>query len=790
MNRPGMAGTLVWLLLAILAAVIATRTHYTTDLSAFLPRSPTATQQLLVEQLREGPAARLIIAAIEGGSPAARAQVSMKMSQALRRQSGFAMVQNGDAAGLEHDRRFLFAHRYVLSDAVTAQRFSAAGLHEAIAASIDSLASPEGPLVKPLFPRDPTGELLNILDVAGSARAPHSAEGIWSSADGSRALLVLQTRAAGSDTDAQQRACNAVRGAFTRALQELPQDQPGVRLLLSGSPVFAVEARDLIKGEALKLSAISALLIAVLLLSVYRSVPALVLGMVPVASGALAGVAAVALGFGAVHGITLGFGVTLIGESVDYSIYLFVQRSADWRRTLWPTLRLGVLTSIAGFAALVPSSFQGLAQLGLYSIAGLTAAALVTRYVLPAWLPETLAIRDLRPAGTQVARLIQHLHRLRPVLWVVLGAAAITLYLHRGALFSHELTALSPVPTSQQDLDERLRAELGAADVRYMVVVTAPNREAVLAAAQALGQRLAPLAEASVIGGFETPTRYLPGLAVQRVRQLALPEPTALAANLARALEGLPMDGKVLEPFLADVETARTAAPLTRADLDGTSFAAAIDALLVKNGSGWSALLPVAALGSGDLDDAAVKRIRGVVAAGPEGATLLDLKGEADRLYGGYLRQAVELALAGFMVILALLLVALRSPGRIARVLAPLGLAVMSVAALLAGSGSSLGILHIVGMLLIVAVGSNYALFFDRLRADPRDGSQTLTLASLLVANLATVLAFGVLACSRVQVLADLGETVAPGALLALLFSAVLSGVPRASADAVAPGGP
>ncbi len=790
MNRPGMAGTLAWVLLATLAAVIAARTRYTTDLSAFLPRSPTATQQLLVEQLREGPAARLIIAAIEGGSAATRAQVSMQMSRALRGQSGFALVQNGDATSLEHDRQFLFAHRYVLSDAVTAEHFSAAGLHAAIAASIDSLASPEGPLVKPLFPRDPTGELLNILDAAGSVRAPHSVEGVWSSADGARALLLLQTRAAGSDTDAQQRACNAVRGAFARAVQELPQDQQAVHLLLSGPPVFAVEARDLIKGEALRLSAISSLLIALLLLSVYRSLTALMLGMVPVASGALAGVAAVALGFGAIHGITLGFGVTLIGESVDYSIYLFVQRAENWRRTLWPTLRLGVLTSIAGFAALVPSSFQGLAQLGLYSIAGLIAAALVTRYVLPAWLPETLAIRDLRSAGDHVARVIRRLQGLRPLLWLVLGAAAVSLYLHRGALFSHDLTALSPVPASRQDLDERLRAELGAPDVRYMVVVTAPTREAVLDAAQAVGQRLAPLADASVIGSFETPTRYLPALSVQRMRQSALPEPAVLSGNLARALVGLPVAGKVLEPFLADIEAARTAAPLTRADLDGTSFAAATDALLVRNGTGWSALLPVAALGSGDLDATAVGRIRGVVAQGPQGATLLDLKGEADRLYAGYLRQAVQLAFAGFIVILALLLVVLRSAARVARVLAPLGLAVVAVAALLAAFGASLGILHIVGMLLIVAVGSNYSLFFDRLRAEPRQGSQSLTLASLLVANLATVLAFGVLACSRVPVLADLGETVAPGALLALLFAAILSRVAPVSADTVAPGPP
>jgi predicted exporter len=43
------------------------------------------------------------------------------------------------------------------------------------------------------------------------------------------------------------------------------------------------------------------------------------------------------------------------------------------------------------------------------------------------------------------------------------------------------------------------------------------------------------------------------------------------------------------------------------------------------------------------------------------------------------------------------------------------------------------------------------------------------------VANLATVIAFGVLALSSVPVLADLGSTVAPGTLLALLFAAMLA---------------
>ena len=60
--------------------------------------------------------------------------------------------------------------------------------------------------------------------------------------------------------------------------------------------------------------------------------------------------------------------------------------------------------------------------------------------------------------------------------------------------------------------------------------------------------------------------------------------------------------------------------------------------------------------------------------------------------------------------IVALLWFALRSLKRAALVLAPLVLAVLTVAAVLALCGVELTILHLVGMLLIVAVGSSYLL--------------------------------------------------------------------------------
>jgi predicted exporter len=78
-------------------------------------------------------------------------------------------------------------------------------------------------------------------------------------------------------------------------------------------------------------------------------------------------------------------------------------------------------------------------------------------------------------------------------------------------------------------------------------------------------------------------------------------------------------------------------------------------------------------------------------------------------------------------------------------------------------------------LLLIVAVGSNYALFFDRQANSGDRSSEGLTLASLVIANAGTVMGFGLLAFSQVPVLVALGATVAPGAVLALLFAAILA---------------
>ena len=773
MTRRAGAVLLLWALAVLGAAWVAATSRYNADMSFFLPSEPTPGQQVMVDQIKEGAVSRLLMVAVEGGDEAGRAAVSRALRQRLQDSGQFVSVQNGEAAAQDAEREYLMRHRYLLSPEVTPERFTVEGLRNAIDGSIDLLASPAGMVLKTLLPRDPTGELWAQVQRLDAGAEPDSVEGVWASRDGQRALLLLQTRAQGADTDGQERAIATVRDAFEQA-----RTSAGVadaKLLVSGPGLFAVNARATIKEEVSRLSLVGTLCIVLVLLMVYRSPRLLGLGLLPVASGALAAVASVSLVFGTVYGITLGFGMALIGEAVDYAIYYFVQSgpqgAAEWRRRFWPTVRLGVLTSVAGFGALLLSGFPGLAQLGLYALTGVFTAALVTRFVLPELAPAHLSVRDLSGVGQSLARGFAALRHLR---WGVLALAVLAagyLFTERDRLWTPDITVLSPASLDDLKTDAALRADLGAPDARYMVVVSADSADEALAQAERTAPALDRLVADGVIGSYDNPARFLPSQATQSARQAALPEPGVLRQRLNEALVGAPLSASALEPFLGEVAAARSQPLLDRAALGGSGLGLLVDSLLVQRAGGWSVLLPLhpATNAEGIAQDIEGTAVRAAL-AGTE-AQFVDMKTELDSLYDGYLREAITLSLAGVVVIVLLLAATLRSAQRLAGVMLPLVLAVVFVIAGLQLAGETLHLLHLVGLLLVVAVGSNYGLFFDR--TEGQADMEPSTVAAMGLANLTTAIGFGVLGFSTVPVLHAIGVTVGPGAVLVLLLAAM-----------------
>ena len=771
----------LWLLGLLLCGWQIVRTPFVADLSAFLPSDAESGQQVLIEQIRNGAPARTLFIGIDGGTAATRAEASRSVASALRASPRFEQVANGETDAWADIGRWLVERRYLLSPAVAPERFTAEGLREAINETLGLLGTPAGAAASALLEQDPTGEVQRIGETLIPPTAPRNEAGVWVARSGERALLLALLAGDGTDLDFQAAALAEIEQAFA------PFAARGLTLRVSGSPVFAVESRGAIESEIDRLAMVGVALVGTLLLLAFASPTALGVALLPVAAGVAAGVAAVGLGFGNVHGMTLGFGVTLIGEAVDYAIYYLVQAGhrdagdtppaqAGWRRWLargWPTLRLGLLTSVCGFSALLFSGFPGLRQLGVFSVAGLLAALLTTRYLLPVLLPQGARRQGLRrPLGAAGRWLFARLPRTR-ALWLLLAVAATLVLATRERLWETELSTLSPVSAASVAQHTELQAQVGAGDGgTRLVVVQGPDAETTLQRAEAAAQRLEGLVNEGSLAGFESVTRLLPSLRTQAARQAALPEAAALSAALAEATAGGPLPAARLAPFVEAVQAARRQALITPEAARTGAAGPLVGALLLEASDGhWMALLPLQPAGE-QLDGAAL----GQALAGLEGTLWLDVGAELAGLYTQYLGEARRQALLGAAGVLLLLALSLGGPNRqglqrAARVAWPLLLAVLLWMGVLAAAGIAFGILHLVGFLLVVAVGSNYVLFF----ATAPDGDDAERESSLLLANLTTVAGFALIATSTIPALAAIGQVVGPGALLALVLAAAFA---------------
>ena len=767
MNRSRIVILIAWLTMVSVSIVVIARAGFTTDLQAFLPAAPTPAQEVLVDQLRDGFVSRLILVAIEGDAPSRLAALSRNMAEQLGNDPTFVRVDNGSIDRLSSTRDFLVKHRYLLSSAMTPGHFSAAHLRAALQTQLHLLASSIGMFTGLLLSSDPTGESLVIIEKLEPKNRPVIRDGVWFSEDGTRALLLAQTSSPGYDIDAQQRAVGQIERAFAQAKTATGETQ--AKLITVGPGVFAVQIRNAIKSDAIRITTVAALAIAALLLFVMRSVRALSLIMVPVVTGALAGIAAVSLWFGDVHGITIGFGATLIGESVDYAIYLLagVRRGQCPETALariWPTLRLGVLTSVVGTAALLFSGFPGLEQLALFSICGLVVALAVTRWVVPLLLPPGFSVVWLQHWESALARLVQRLPNARAPLLVFLAICSVWLIYEGESPWNDSLETLNPVASAEKQLDKDLRKELGAPDVRQLIVVRGIDLESTLQVAETVGRVLDQQVANGALAGYDSPAVYLPSRATQRSRQEVIPDRKVLQQNLSQAVSGLPFKATAFDEFLRQAEAAKAAPLLSRRDLASTPFATRVDSLLMQKRGGWYAMLPLLSVSNADALAGALTGFD------PHQVMLLDLKAETDALYQGYRMRILTFAAIGAIAIMVLLLAVLRSVRRCLAVVMPVFAAVIASIAILTVAGAGLNMFHLVAMLLVIGVGTNYTLFFDR--AVQQESHSGRIYVSLLTCNLSTVLGFGVIAFASTPVLAAIGSTVAIGAALSLLFGA------------------
>ncbi len=739
--------------LVALAAYAAHALKISTDLRSFMPPAQSADQKLLMEQIGEGPGSRLLLLAIRGAEESRLAELSRDFSVALRGDPHFAQVVNGEFdAGMLDEA--LLPYRYLLTESFDEEPLDTDLLRDELDQRVEDLGSPAATLLKPILARDPTLEIMKLAERWSPPRQPLVRDGVWFSPE-NEALLLVQTFAPGFDPEAQGEAIDAIQAAF----KSVQHDNEGVELVISGPGYFTVLVNASTRGESEWLGRISSVGFIILLLLAYRSVAVLGLAALPIASAALAGVGAIAAVFGEMHGITLAFGFTLLGVAQEYPIRLLSHRRAgesalESVRRLWPLLLTAIASACIAYLAFFASGVNGLMQLAVFTISGLLVAGFSTRYLLPRVLP--LKFRDAAdtPGLAAAWNWLEALPRPRwlPALLCVL--AALMLWAAPTPFWQNDLAALTPVPQDLMQREGRLRAALGAPDVRYLLIIEADDAEGVLALSEQVAPRIDALVKQGALAAAELPSRYLPSLSVQRARQQKLPERGELEAMLDAASEGLPFREDLFAPFVDDVEMARGLDPLTPTAFARSPIGARMEAMLVEREGHW--------LGLGTIIGMQDAQAFASLAAETGGAVrLLDLKGASESLVIAYRERILQAFLIAIVLLVITVFIAFRDIRRAWHVLAPMTLATILVLAVLRISGFSLSLFHLVALTLAAGLGLHYALFFER--STPDDAEARRTLHATLVCVISALLVFALLAWSSLPVLRAIGLTVSLG---------------------------
>lgn len=748
--------------IVIAGTILATMLRIDDDLTVFLPSDGAPVEDLLFTRLREGPAARLILVAFDGGTAEERQAASKAAADELASWKELVRVNNGSQAMTPGSFGALFDYRYLLGAEPALDRDSLAA---AMTVRERQLASPFAKLYEKEASLDPTGHFRDLLVSWRDGTKPPSQEGgVWASPDGSRTLLLLETANPGYTLDRQIETV----AKLEVALSAIAADH-GVTMQMAGTPVSTVKARESVAEEMTIGTVLALLMVIGFLYWVYRSFYVLFLGALPIATGILLGLVATLLVFDSIHRITLAFGITLLGVAIDYPLHLFShthrdERLYDTAGRILPPMLLGALTTVAAFIILGTGGFTGLVQLAVFIGSGLVAAVMTALWVLPSIAGD----RRIFGGATGTHKGWIPPNWLTP-LFVGVSALALAFLLSRGdAIWERDLSAISPVPKSAKVIDGALRADLGAPDLRYLFLVSGDDAETMLQRSEALDPDLEMLKQDGAVGGFDGIHRYLPSQAEQLRKRDSLPPGPVLDQDFKDALKTVSLEASLFQPFLDAVEASRTLPPLTLDQgfeiFEQTPLWPKMLNLIAERDGAWFGFVPLSAVQD-------LKRL-GETAEGQEGVDFVDLKQVSSDSITSFRNQALIRLFAGLAVILVLLLVVRREVFVTTRILLAMICALAVTAGALYLLGEKFSLFHILASLVVIGIGLDYGLFFSWNPDVPEDRLRAFH--GIAICAVSTTIVFSLLALSSISVLRIIGLTVALGTCFTFVSSYLL----------------
>ena len=536
------------------------------------------------------------------------------------------------------------------------------------------------------------------------------------------------------------------------ALQEtLKARFPQAQLLSRGTVFYSDYASQQAKRDVSTLGIATLLGVFLLIVAVFRSLRPLLLSVLSIAIGALAGTVVTLLLFGELHLMTLVMSMSIIGISADYTLYYLTERMVHGaEHSPWQSLAkvrnallLALLTTVAAYLIMMLAPFPGIRQMAVFAAVGLSASCLTVIFWHP-WLCRGLPVRPV-PLMVIMLRWLAAWRRNKklsvglPVALALLSAVGMSTL-----RVDDDIAQLQALPKDILAQEKAITALTGqSVDQKWFVVHGASPQQTL----ERLEDFTPALAQAQKAGE------------IARWRTLPL-------NSLARQKSDL----KLLREAAPAVTNVLKSAGLNAVSPNLDAMPVSVDAWLKSPASeGWRLLWLTLPNGeSGVLvpvDGAKNSAYLGELAARHDGVVWVDRKASFDSLFALYRTLLTGLLFAALAVIAcgAMLRLGWRK-GLIS--LVPSVLSLSCGLAVLAATGHPVNLFSLLALVLVLGIGINYTLFFSNPRGTPLTSMLAITLAMMT-----TLLTLGMLVFSATQAISSFGIVLVSGIFTAFLLA-------------------
>ena len=534
----------------------------------------------------------------------------------------------------------------------------------------------------------------------------------------------------------------------------------GGELIASSGLLYSAHGQRQATREISLMGSIASAGALLLMLLVFRRVRVL-LAFLPAAIGVLTGLTLCVAVFGHIHVMTLILGSSLIGVAIDYPLHLL---SKSWTLQPWNSwkalratlvgLTLALATNLIGYLALAFTPFPALTQVAVFSAAGLLGSYLCSVCLLPSLLGKVQIIPWHPPHGLAERLLAWREALLQRIAtpWLLLAFMAFCIAGLAQLSHKDDLRQWASVPPHLLEQSRQVSQIVGIQPTSQFFLVRADSEEQLLERQQALTQRLDSLIADGQLKSYMALSQLIAPLAQQERLRAALASLPAVSQPLSAL--GIPQ---------AAID--KEAAQLQALPAQGIE-----QVLAGPLGEPWRPLW----LGAGDNGQVAgLVSLQGLTdserlaaqADGLPGVKLVDRLGELNRLFAATQISAAELKLASCLLIFAALCLPFGARGAL-RVLAVSLLAALASLASLGWLGQPLTLFSMFGVLLVTAIGVDYAILMRE-----RVGGAATSLLGTLLSALTTWLSFGLLAVSSTPAVSNFGLTISIGLAFSFLLA-------------------